>query len=296
MELVLPKPGKYVVAVSGGVDSMVLLDILSKQPGLELTVTHFDHGIRPDSAADREFVERAAKDYGLPFVYEEGRLGPAASEAKAREARYDFLRKVQKDSGARAVVTAHHQDDLLETVIINLIRGTGRKGLTALRSRPGLSRPLLKIPKQELLSYAREHGLEWREDPTNQELGYLRNYVRHKILPRFSDKDRQNLLDLVTRMVATNTELDSILQGLLDRQAADKTLDRQWFNQLPHASAREVMAAWLRANGAAGFDRQTLERLVVAAKTGRPGKLFPVYGGLNMRVLTSNLALDDTER
>lgn len=291
MELVLPKAGKYVVAVSGGVDSMALLDILSKQAGLELTVAHFDHGIRPDSAVDREFVAQAAKAYGLPFTYEEGRLGPAAGEAAARLARYDFLRQVLEETGARAIITAHHQDDLLETAVINLIRGTSRKGLTALRDRPGLSRPLLKVPKRELIAYAREQGLKWREDPTNQETGYLRNYIRHELLSRFSDKDRQSLLDLVRRMAVTNRELDKILDEVLKLQPADKTLDRQWFNQLPHAAAREIMAAWLRANGAAGFDRQTLERLVVAAKTGRPGKVFPVYGGMNMRIVADTLAL-----
>jgi len=285
-----------VVAVSGGVDSVVLLDILSRQSGLELTVAHFDHGIREELAVDRKFVQTIAKGYGLPFVYEEGRLGPLASEAAARTGRYDFLRRVQKDRGARAIITAHHQDDVLETAIINLIRGTGRKGLTALRDRPELSRPLLKVPKHELVAYAREQGLEWREDPTNLDVGYLRNYVRHKILPRFEEPDRARLVTLVTKMAATNEALDLVLQQLLGQQTAENNIDRRWFAQLPHNVAREVMAAWLRSHGAAGFDSKTLERLVVAAKTAQAGKTFPVYGQTRLKIHTDHLALAGSER
>lgn len=296
MKAVKPKPGKYVVAVSGGVDSMSLLDILARQPEVELVVAHFDHGIRSDSAADREFVQKAAENYGLAFFYKEGKLGPSAGEAEARQARYDFLQRVQEQTGAQAIITAHHQDDVLETAIINLIRGTGRKGLTALRERPGIVRPLLNVSKRELADYARSHDLRWREDPTNRETNYLRNYIRHKLLPRFSEADRTNLLNLVTKMRVTNQELDEMLQELIGRQAADNRLDRQWFSQLPHNIALEVMAAWLRGHGAGGFDSKTLERLVVVAKTARPGKTFPVYGAKKLTVNADYLALSSSER
>ena len=114
------QPGTYVVAVSGGVDSMVLLDLLAKQPDIKLIVAHYDHGIRSDSKLDRELVASSAKKYKIPFVYESGNLGPGTSENQARIARYNFLRKVQKESKADAIVTAHHQDDALETAILNI--------------------------------------------------------------------------------------------------------------------------------------------------------------------------------
>ena len=283
------------MAVSGGVDSMALLDMLWRPAGLELVVAHFDHGIRADSAADRRFVEKLAGNYALPFVYEEGRLGAGASEAKARAARYDFLRRVQKQEKAAAIITAHHQDDMLETAIINLLRGTGRKGLTALRSQPGLLRPLLNVPKSELIAYAKQKNLRWREDPTNQAVKYLRNYVRQRILPRFGEADRARLVNMLTELRATNRELDAALGELVGLKAGG-TLSRQWFNQLPHAVAREVMAAWLRAGGAGGFDRKALERLVVAAKTAAAGKVFPVQAGFQLRVQTADLALTVLER
>ena len=121
-------PGTYIVAVSGGVDSIVLLDLLANQEKAKLIVAHFDHGIRNDSRDDRMFVQDLAVRYELPFVYDVGNLGQGASEAKAREARYTFLRGVRQAAGARSIITAHHEDDVLETAILNIMRGTGRKG------------------------------------------------------------------------------------------------------------------------------------------------------------------------
>jgi len=283
------EPGTYVVAVSGGVDSVVLLDILAKQKGLQLVVAHFDHGMRPDSGTDRQFVQKLAEKYSLPFVDEEGHLGAEASEAKAREARYSFLRAEVRQSGAKAVITAHHQDDLLETAILNMLRGTGRKGLTALKNQSDILRPLLGVPKSALQKYAQENHLEWREDPTNKSQVYLRNYIRHKLLPKFSGKDRAKLLDLLSKTAATNQQLDSLLGQMLSRQPE---IERVWFNQLPHAAAREMMAAWLRQNNLRAFDSKTLERLVTAAKTATAGKQFPVIKGARMKVGHDYLALE----
>jgi tRNA(Ile)-lysidine synthase len=124
------EPGRYVIAVSGGVDSVALLHALTKRPALDMIVAHFDHGIRPESAQDAAFVRTLAESYGLPFVTDRVELGPDASEASARQARYSFLRTLQRQYDATSIITAHHQDDLLETAIINLLRGTGRRGLT----------------------------------------------------------------------------------------------------------------------------------------------------------------------
>lgn len=290
------EPGRYVVAVSGGVDSMALLHMLNQQPGLQLTVAHLDHGIRQDSAEDRRLVQETAQAKGLPFVYHEARLGAGTSEAAARKARYDFLHKVRNSSGARAIVTAHHQDDVLETAIINLIRGTGRKGLASLSSRHDVERPLLDYPKATLIAYARDQGLIWREDSTNQNTDYLRNYVRQRLLPRFDEAARERLRGLINQTRHTNRAIDTMLTSQLHMQSIAGKLDRVWFNHLPHAVAREMMAAWLRAHGASGFDSKALERLVVAAKVAPAGRLFDVAGGISMAVGARDLALDVLER
>ncbi len=284
------------MAVSGGVDSMVLLDLLQAQPGLKLVVAHLDHGIRPDSALDKDLVRQTARRYGLPFVYHEARLGPGASEEAARKARYEFLHAVRQASGARAVLTAHHSDDALETAIINMLRGTGRKGLTALRSRETVHRPLLHVEKSALREYARDQGLVWREDTTNEDTTYLRNYVRRRLLAQFTPEDRQKLRQIIAQATETNHQLDTQLMHYLHVQGEHGKLDRQTFLRLPHAVAMEVMAAWLRSQGIAGFDRKTLERLVVRAKTLTPGKMTDVNNRVSLLVSREFLALNPVDR
>jgi tRNA(Ile)-lysidine synthetase-like protein len=296
MQVLLPKPGMYVIAVSGGVDSMVLLDILNKTGEYQLVVAHLDHGMRADSSVDRKLVEKVSSASGLEFVYKEVQLGSKASEAKARQVRYEFLRQVKSDIGARAIITAHHQDDVLETAIINMLRGTGRKGLTSLSSSNDIIRPLLLVPKTALLTYARTYVLKWREDTTNQDESYLRNYVRKQLLPHFSPKQRAELLNIIKDVRHTNDKLDALLAASLRQQAGDKELARAWFNNLPHGVAREVLAAWLRSNDIRNFDRSTLERLVVASKTASVGKVFSVMGGRNLEIKKNNLALTGLER
>lgn len=289
-------PGKYVVAVSGGVDSVALLHALKDMSGVRLVVAHFDHGIRPDSAEDRRHVQALARQYGLPFVYSTGRLGPEASEATARTARYEFLRKTRRASGARAIVTAHHQDDLLETALLNLVRGTHRKGLTSLKSHGDIVRPLLRVPKKDLIAYAKDQGLIWREDSTNAHQKYLRNYLRHSVLPHMPSTQRRKLLSIIHRMHELNEEMDTLLANMLHLQSASGQLDRLWFICLGHAEAREVIAAWLRAHDQREFDRPTLERVTVAAKITAPGKRIDVTNKVQLDVRRKSLALVPLER
>jgi tRNA(Ile)-lysidine synthetase-like protein len=280
----------YVVAVSGGVDSVVLLHILAQQ-GLPLVVAHFDHGIRPDSASDRRFVGDLARGHEARFEYTEGRLGPRASEAAARQARYEFLHGLRRQHGARAVVTAHHADDVLETAVLNILRGTGRRGLSSLRSTDDIYRPLLRTPKDHIIAYARQHGLEWREDSTNTDTDYLRNHVRLRLLPRLDEAARTRLAAYITGAQRQNDDIDGMLQSLLGSQPAADRLERQWFVMLPHTVGREVMAAWLRGLGIRGYDRRGLERLVVAAKVLAPGKRADVDGKWSMLVRRDELVL-----
>lgn len=283
-------PGKYVVAVSGGVDSVVLLDVLAKLPGVKLVVAHFDHGMRPESGQDREFVQELAAKYGVPFVYEEGALGATASEATARTARYDFLCRAQQAHGAQAIVTAHHQDDVLETMVINLLRGTGRKGLSSMQSTPDIQRPLLHIPKQTIVAYAQKHGLTWREDATNADTKFLRNHIRHNILQRFDKTARRKLLDIHEHMRTVNAEIDELLA-----RYTHETLERHMFIMLPHNVSKELLAAWLRTRRAT-FDKKALERMTIAAKTYAPGKCIDVDAQYIIRVERKVLALTRRDR
>lgn len=290
------QPGKYVVAVSGGVDSVSLLHALTRQPALELVVAHFDHGIRPDSAADQRFVAELARRYKLPYMYDTAALGAGASEATAREHRYRFLRQARRQTGAQAIVTAHHQDDLLETAILNLLRGTGPLGLTALAETDELRRPLLAVPKPEIIKYARRQGLEWREDSTNQDEHYRRNYVRRHFMPRLSAADRLSLLNLIGQTQKINSDINGLVAKLLDQNGNDGRLDRRWFNALPHDVSKEVLASWLRQHELADFDRPTIERLTVKAKVSPAGKLLEVRRRQRISVGRQHLALKGAER
>jgi tRNA(Ile)-lysidine synthase len=270
------QPGTYVVAVSGGVDSMALLDMLAHQKDVKIIVAHFDHGIRSDSDLDRKLVASAAKKYKLPFVYERGNLGAGTSEDTARKARYAFLRKVQKDAKAGAIVTAHHQDDALETAILNILRGTGRKGLSSLRDRRDLRRPLLKTAKADLKKYAQEQGIAWREDSTNLDTAITRNYVRHVLLPRIGENGRKKLRDIVTHIAVLNKAIDRDIHIYLHTQPSRQSLDRHSFILLSHDLALEIIAEWLRTHGIKQFDRKLLESVVTQAKVLAPGKKIDI--------------------
>lgn len=265
------------VAVSGGVDSVVLLDLLIKSvedPKQSLVVAHFDHGIRKVSSDDRKFVENLASKYGLEFFYKEGHLGPDASEALARAKRYEFLNDVKTRSGARAIVTAHHQGDLLETVVINVIRGTGRKGLSSLAERSELKRPLLKFSKKQILEYARSNGLKWHEDETNQDTKYLRNYIRHNLIAKLTESQKKELLEISRQSQARNKQIDELIYAMFEQAGISRSL----FAGLSHALSLEITAAWLRRAGLR-LDRKTIERLTIKLKTAEENKLIQASGG-----------------
>lgn len=272
--------GKYVLAVSGGVDSVVLLDLLSKNKDLDLAVAHFDHGIRPDSADDAKFVKELAHKYGLGYESSEGNLGKNASEAQARDVRYKFLNEVKAKAGARAIITAHHQDDVIETSMINIVRGTGRQGLSSLKSTPEIIRPLLFVSKNELLQYAKDHKLNWHEDSTNTDKKYLRNKIRLDVVANMTDQQRSRWLQILDREDQINIKLDkelaqAVRRGLHKNQLV---LNRHWFTMLPHNVAKEVLVSILKQAGIKEIDRKTIERLTVQIKTISAGKILQASG------------------
>ena len=290
------EPGTYVVAVSGGVDSVSLLHMLQKQPDLRLVVAHLDHGMRPDSHLDRRLVEAAAGRSALPFVYHRVELGELASEERARNARYTFLHHVRQTSGARAIITAHHQDDLLETAILNLLRGTGRRGISAMMASETVIRPFLHMRKRELIDYAVANGLQWREDSTNTSGRYLRNHIRHNVLPKITEEERSRLIGIIHHVHGLNRAIDTELMHALHMQPAVGHIDRHWFVMLPHSVAREVIAACLRQRGILNYDKRTLERLVIAGKTYFPGQITDINKGWLLTVHKNRLALEPRDR
>jgi len=196
--------GEALVAVSGGVDSVALLDLLSdtaSELGLSLVVAHVDHGISSDSRTVGRSVKTLAEKYGLPFESAELHLGPDTTETEARRARYAWLRDVKKRRGATYIVTAHHEDDQVETILLRGLRGSAPAGLAGIspRGRGGLVRPLLPFTRSELLAHVAERGLPVYEDPANRDPRHLRSWVRTTLLPllneRLGSRLRRDLLE-----------------------------------------------------------------------------------------------------
>jgi tRNA(Ile)-lysidine synthetase-like protein len=273
----LLEPGKYIVAVSGGVDSVALLHMLKADKNLELVVAHFDHGIRPNSSEDLEFVRELAAKSDLSFISKREELGPGASEALARERRYNFLRLALKQFKAKAIVTAHHQDDLIETALLNVLRGTKHKGLVSLRSTDEIERPLLGLAKRQISDYATEHGLEWREDPTNKETDYKRNQIRAVLTDTLTDAKRQEIIRLLKEIELQSPQIEQLVNEYLTT-ISDEGLSRAELKKLAQPEAYEVLAGWLRSQQIS-FDTKTLERIYKGAKNLNTGAQIDLQKG-----------------
>jgi len=214
-------PGEAIVAVSGGADSVALLDLMksiANELRLKLVVAHVDHGISSDSRTVGRSVGALAKKYGLPFESTELGLGPDATETEARRGRYAWLRDLQKRRGAQYLVTAHHEDDQVETIVLRALHGSAPSGLAGIRakSRGGLVRPLLPFSRRELAEYAAARGLPVHDDPANRDPRHLRSWVRSTLLP------------LLQERLGTRVRRDLMAKGrhaARDTRAWDQVLD-----------------------------------------------------------------------
>ncbi|HET6746826.1 MAG TPA: tRNA lysidine(34) synthetase TilS [Candidatus Saccharimonadales bacterium] len=267
---------KCLVAVSGGVDSVALLDMLVKQGAYELLVAHFDHGIRQDSQGDARFVEALAKKYSLPFFTKREELGPHASEEEARGQRYSFLRHVAKEQGA-IIATAHHADDIVETVAINIIRGTGWRGLAVMGAKD-IIRPLSTLRKSEIYAYALENRLEWVEDDTNATDKYLRNRVRSQIARLVDDGTKQQLLELWKAQAVCRQEIEG--EAIRTLSAAHHS--RYFFTCIDSNVALELLRRRIYADLGVTLLTSQLERGLLAIKVALPGSIVQLGRGVEL--------------
>lgn len=293
------QPGKYIVAVSGGVDSMVLLDMLRRQSDLELIVVHVDHGIRDDSAHDAMFVRNYATQHSLLFMDTRLALGEHPSEEVARAARYKFLQQCSKKFNAQGIVLAHHQDDLIETALLAIIRGTGWRGIAPFTYNVVLLRPLLDTPKHMLIGYARSHAIDWREDPTNSDESYTRNYIRNTLIPMLDQKSdtwRDKFLQQIRKQQLLRLQTEHELTKWLDEHVQfnnnTATVRRYDVIMLPQREAYETFQQLMRRLAGNSLERKIAEAAVLFSKVARPKKVLQLNANWQLRAESANVIVE----
>ena len=268
---------KKILAVSGGIDSMVLLDIFLRREPENIVVAHFNHGTRPSADVDEEFVRQKCKDSGIPFESSKLLLGEGVSEEEAREKRYAFLYHVANKYQGE-ICTAHHIDDLLESVAINLIRGTYWRGLSPFGNK-NIIRPLISrgMDKTDILRYAGRNHLCFRQDPTNHEEMYLRNRVREK-LRGFEVEKKRKLWVLSERQRFLRAEIEESVKKLANDLIIEYSDDeikfrKDFFTELENNVAEEILRVlYLKRN--ISLTRPQIMDFLNAIRKYQPGKKF----------------------
>jgi tRNA(Ile)-lysidine synthase len=287
---------RILIGVSGGPDSIALLHLLAARAPffhLRIGVAHLDHGLRPESGADAEFVRGITEGLGVEFFTKRIDLSarqrrPHVSlESAAREARYDFLRTTAERFGFNKVALGHHADDNAETVLLHLLRGSGRLGLGGIRAiREGVYlRPLIRATRGDIERYLTIRRLRFRIDSTNTDPAMLRNRIRHKLLPLLERDYRQGVSAVLSRsaeMLADEEAwLDGLLKPVLEQIIADRapgrlTIAAAELRGLPLAAQRRlVRMAVQRVQGVArGLAFEHVEQILrIARRSGAAGPL-----------------------
>ena len=244
-------PKAVLVGVSGGVDSVALLHALVAT-GRKPVVLHFDHGWRAESGADAEWVRSLARMNRLKFISSKMRAtGKGPDEADGRSARYAFFAKVARKLCVPDLVLAHHADDQVETFLLQLLRGAGAsgRGMESIASREGLilHRPWLGIWKREIVAYARQHKLEWREDVTNADTSHRRNRIRRRVLPYLEKQFGKQVAGNLLRAAEITRAEGEWLDALCEKSASEAELSVKALGPMPLAQQRRILLRWLQA-------------------------------------------------
>jgi tRNA(Ile)-lysidine synthase len=274
-----PGAGTHVlVAASGGPDSTALLAALlalAPEHGLTVTAGHVDHGLRSsESAADRAAVEAVTARLGVACVVEQVTVAPGGNlEARAREARRRALARLAQRASASVIALAHTQDDQVETVLLRLLRGAGRRGLGGMASRTGrVWRPLLAVTRADVRRHLGLHGLTYRIDRTNADLRHARNRLRRLVVPLLTREFNPRLGPAIADLAARLRDEDALLDRLARERAAayrrGDALDVGVASE-PAALARRIVREWLEWGGHMVSAREVERTLLLARGTTR---------------------------
>ncbi len=276
------EPGNWLVAVSGGRDSVALLQLLSEMApahGIVPVVGHVDHGIHPESSSIAGLVGRHAARLGLEFRSETLRLPPGSTETVARRARYQALRGLARSVGARGILTAHHADDQVETVLMRALRGSGPAGLAGMEParQVDVVRPLLRCPSGNLAGVVEELALEYWDDPANQDPLHLRSWIRLELIPSLRSRlpdVGERLLDVADQARDHRAAWDQLLNQLPELDlipgAPTSVAAFPWFAS-DSPLARQLLAALGRRIGAR-LSHRAVRRALALVAAGASGR------------------------
>ena len=271
-----PPDARYLIGVSGGRDSVALLHWLVSLGYERLMVCHLNHRLRGRSSdADERFVRKLAAKYQTEIAIDSGDVRVIAKREKmsietaAREARYAFFAETARRQNCRTIFVAHHADDLVETFLINLFRGAGSAGLSAMREIStrridGLDltivRPFLCVWRKEIDRYVRDHRLRFREDATNKSLTPLRNRIRRRIIPYLEKMHGRNIRQNIWRTAIIAADEEKWIESeLRDSTQADLSVVK--LRALPIALQRRAILKWLRAQNISNVGFDAIERV-----------------------------------
>ncbi len=271
----LPGSGLVLCAVSGGADSMFLLERL-RSMGQPVAAAHYDHGLRgAASAADEAFVRNWCDKRSIPYRSQHGDVAGYAAksglgiEEAARELRYAFLERAADDLGAAVIATAHTADDNAETVVLHLTRGAGLRGLGGIPPVRGrIVRPLLDTTRAEILVWLSEHGVSYVEDETNSSDAFARNRIRHRVIPALREENPAlaETVSRTTRLLREDEEyLDGLARRFIDKNLRRGALPLSELSALPDPIARRVLRRMLGT----GLTFEQTERSLAAIREGR---------------------------
>lgn len=286
-----PPDAPHLIGISGGRDSVALLHALVARGYHRLVVCHLDHGLRAESADDARFVAELAAGCCLDAVVERCDVRARAKrrheslEAAGRHARTEFFARVANERGVGAVFLAHHADDQVETFLFNLCRGAGSAGMAAMRpitrfendaAALWIVRPLLGVWREKIDAYVTHHGLAFCEDPSNADLGFTRNRLRHEAIPALSAALGRDVRRAIGRAAEILRDEDEFLSALPEVHAAAGELSVRQLHELPVALQRRLIHGWLSASGvrAVGFEEVEAVRALLTqrcAKVNLPG-------------------------
>lgn len=275
---------RAVLAVSGGIDSMVMLHAAAAVlPTQRIVAATFDHGSGLHAVAAADLVERVAMSYGVTVVIGRGRAVDRPSEASWREARLSFLRAAAMEFGA-TISMAHTRDDQVETVLFRELRGAGPRGLAGLAAPGNIRRPLLPFGRADIADYARQAGVEWVDDPTNLDRGYARNRLRHELLPALtavSPSIERDLVAIGEEAARWRADLDRAVNERIEFSIGqDGVLDvsREALTGYSDDALGIIWPALLGQVGLAADWRGT-RRLIAFTNKGSTGQQIQLSGG-----------------